>query len=48
MIDVSFAERHLDATLRERVRAVSRRTRGPSGARFLRPLYVRLLRRSDV
>jgi len=45
MIDVSFAERHLDDQSRAAVRARFEPHVGADGARFTRPMYVRLLRR---
>ena len=46
MLDVTFAERHLDGELRERVRARFEPHMGPGGAHFQRPMHVRLLRKS--
>ena len=46
MLDVTFAERHLDGELRERVRARFDPHMGPGGAHFQRPMHVRLLRKS--
>ena len=45
MLDVTFAERHLDSELRERVRARFEPHMGPGGAHFQRPMHVRLLRK---
>ncbi|HMO45580.1 MAG TPA: class I SAM-dependent methyltransferase [Rubrivivax sp.] len=47
MVDVSFAERHLDDALRAQVRARFEPHLGPDGARFVRPMQLRLLRRRD-
>lgn len=47
MLDVTYAERHLGGDLRERVRACFEAHVGPGGAHFTRPMFVRLLRRSD-
>lgn len=46
MVDVSFAERHLDDALRAAVRERLEPHMGPDGARFTRPMHLRLLRRS--
>ena len=46
MLDVTFAERHLDSELRERVRARFESHVGIGGAHFERPMHVRLLRKS--
>ena len=46
MIDVSFAERRLDAAQRAAVRARFAPHLGADGARFVRPMHVRLLRRT--
>lgn len=46
MLDVTYAERHFDGGLRERVRARFEPHVGPGGAHFQRPMHVRLLRRS--
>lgn len=48
MLDVSYAERRLDAALRERVRARFEPHVGPGGAHFKRPMHVRLLRKPDA
>ena len=45
MLDVTFAERHLDSELRERVRARFESHVGIGGAHFERPMHVRLLRK---
>ena len=45
MLDVSYAERHLDGDLRERVRARFEPHVGIGGAHFKRPMHVRLLRK---
>ena len=45
MLDVTFAERHLDSELRERVRARFESHMGIGGAHFERPMHVRLLRK---
>lgn len=45
MLDVTFAERHLDGELRERVRARFESHVGIGGAHFERPMHVRLLRK---
>jgi len=45
MIDVTFAERHLDADLRRAVRARFSAHLTAGGAHFVRPMHVRLLRR---
>ena len=45
MLDVTFAERHLDSELRERVRARFESHVGIGGAHFERPVHVRLLRK---
>lgn len=45
MIDVSFAERHLDPALRTAVRERFEPHCGSGGARFVRPMHMRLLRR---
>lgn len=47
MIDVTFAERHLDEALRTAVRARFEPHLGSDGASFMRPMQVRLLRRAD-
>lgn len=46
MIDVSFAERRLDTAQREAVQARFATHQGADGARFVRPMHVRLLRRA--
>lgn len=46
MLDVSYAERHFDGDLRERVRARFEPHVGSGGAHFTRPMLVRLLRKS--
>ena len=48
MIDVSFAERRLDAARRADVRALFEPHQRSDGARFVRPMHVRLLRRRDA
>ncbi len=45
MLDVTYAERHLDGDLRERVRARFEPHVGIGGAHFKRPMHVRLLRK---
>ena len=45
MLDVTYAERHLDGGLRERVRTRFEPHVGADGAHFERPMHVRLLRR---
>ena len=45
MLDVTFAERHLDSELRERVHARFESHVGIGGAHFERPMHVRLLRK---
>lgn len=45
MLDVTYAERHFDGELRERVRARFEPHVGPRGAHFTRPMFVRLLRK---
>ena len=45
MVDVTFAERHLDDALRAQVRARFDPHLGRDGARFVRPMQLRLLRR---
>ena len=45
MLDVTYAERHLDGYLRERVRARFEPHVGIGGAHFKRPMHVRLLRK---
>ena len=45
MLDVSYAERHLDGDLRERVRARFQPHVGIGGAHIKRPMHVRLLRK---
>lgn len=47
MVDVSFAERHLDDALRAEVRARFEPHLGAEGAAFVRPMHARLLRRRD-
>ena len=47
MVDVSFADRHLDDALRAQVRARFAPHLGTDGARFVRPMQLRLLRRRD-
>jgi SAM-dependent methyltransferase len=47
MVDVSFAERRLDDALRKAVRARFEPHLGKDGARFTRPMHVRLLRRAN-
>jgi SAM-dependent methyltransferase len=46
MVDVTFAERHLDDALRAAVRARFAPHLGADGAHFVRPMHVRLLRRT--
>ena len=46
MFDVTFAERQLNDTLREQVRARFEPHLGADGAHFTRPMLVRLLRRA--
>lgn len=46
MLDVTFAQRHFDAALRQRVRDAFGPHVGPDGADFRRPMHVRLLRRA--
>jgi len=46
MINVTFAERHLDAAQRAAVRARFEPHMGPDGAHFTRPMRVNLLRRA--
>ena len=41
----TFADHRIDETLRATVRSAFERYGGPDGARFLRPMHVRLLRR---
>ena len=48
MIQVTFAERHLDDALRATVRARFEAHLGADGARFQRPMHVRLLRKRAV
>ena len=48
MIDVSFAERRLDAAQRAAVRARFEPHRGDDGATVVRPMHVRLLRRREA
>lgn len=48
MLDVSFAQRHFDAALRQRVRDAFEPHVGPDGADFSRPMHVRLLRKSGA
>ena len=43
MLDVSFAERHVDDDLRQRIRAALVPHTGPDGIRFVRPMHVTLL-----
>ncbi len=45
-IGVTFAERHLDATQLAAVRAAFEPHLGADGARFTRPMHVRMLRRN--
>lgn len=45
MVDVTFAERRFDDALRATVRARFEPNLGRDGARFLRPMHVRLLRK---
>jgi SAM-dependent methyltransferase len=47
MVDVSFAERRLDDALRKAVRARFEPHLGSDGARFTRPMHVRLLWRAN-
>ena len=47
MIDVSFAERHLDPALRAAVRERFAPHCGSDGATFVRPMHARLLRRRE-
>ncbi len=47
MVDVSFAERRLDAALRAEVRARFEPHMSSGGAAFVRPMHARLLRRRD-
>lgn len=47
MVDVSFAERHLDDAMRAAVRVRFEPHQGADGARFTRPMHLRLLRRTD-
>jgi SAM-dependent methyltransferase len=47
MVDVSFAERRLDDALRKAVRACFEPHLGSDGARFTRPMHVRLLWRAN-
>lgn len=44
MMDVTYAERHMDEATREAVRTLFERHMAPGGARFTRPMLVRLLR----
>ena len=48
MLDVTYAERHLDDDLREQVRARFAAHVGPEGAHFQRPMHVRLLRKAGA
>lgn len=41
----TFADHRIDDALRATVQAAFARHVGPDGARFLRPMHVRLLRR---
>ena len=43
MLDVTFAERHADDDLRQRIRAALVPHTGPDGIRFVRPMHVTLL-----
>jgi len=47
MVDVTFAERRFDDALRAAVRVRFEPHLGPGGARFTRPMHVRLLRRAN-
>lgn len=47
MVDVSFAERHLDPALRAAVRERFAPHCGSGGATFVRPMHARLLRRRE-
>ena len=47
MVDVSFAERRLEAALRAEVRARFEPHMSSGGAAFVRPMHARLLRRRD-
>ncbi|MFP5399092.1 MAG: class I SAM-dependent methyltransferase [Gammaproteobacteria bacterium] len=47
MVDVTFAERHLDDATRAAVRARFEPHLGADGAAFTRPMHLRLLRRRD-
>lgn len=48
MVDVTFAERHLDDATRAAVRARFEPHLGAHGAAFTRPMHLRLLRRRDT
>ena len=48
MLDVTYAERHLDDALRQQVQARFAAHVGPEGAHFQRPMHVRLLRKAGA